>query len=46
VVGQAVARAVTAGRDGVLSVPPLLGPLFAVLSNVPRGLWRRIAGDR
>lgn len=46
VVAAAVARAVAGGRDGVLSVPPLLGPLFAVLGNVPGGLWRRIAGDR
>lgn len=46
VVAGAVARAVAGGRDGVLSVPPLLGPLFAVLANLPRGLWRRIAGDR
>ena len=36
----------TRGRSGVVWVPPLLGPLFAVLANVPTPLWRRIAGDR
>lgn len=45
-VGAAVARAVRRGRSGVVWVPPLLGPLFAVLGNVPAALWRRIAGDR
>ena len=33
------------GRD-VVSVPRVLGPLFGVLRVAPRGLWRRIAGDR
>lgn len=47
---EAVAAAVVArlrsGRGGVVWVPPLLGPLFAVLANLPGALWRRIAGDR
>ena len=46
VVGDRVARAVVAGREGVVSVPPLLGPMFGVLRTLPRGWWRRIAGDR
>jgi decaprenylphospho-beta-D-erythro-pentofuranosid-2-ulose 2-reductase len=50
VVATAVARRLgpsgTAGRGGVLWVPPVLGPLFGVLANVPGALWRRIAGDR
>ncbi len=46
VVGDRVARAVVAGRGGVISIPPLLGPMFAVLRSLPRSWWRRIAGDR
>lgn len=46
VVARAVARAVGRGRSGVVPVPPVLGPLFAVLGNLPAPLWRRIAGDR
>jgi NAD(P)-dependent dehydrogenase (short-subunit alcohol dehydrogenase family) len=45
-VGAAVARALARGRSGVVWVPPVLGPLFAVLSVLPAALWRRIAGDR
>jgi decaprenylphospho-beta-D-erythro-pentofuranosid-2-ulose 2-reductase len=45
-VGAAVARALGRGRSGVVWVPPLLGPLFSVLANVPASWWRRIAGDR
>lgn len=30
----------------VVWVPGLLGPLFAVLSNAPTRLWRRVSGDR
>lgn len=45
-VGTAVARALLRGRSSVVWVPPLLGPLFAVLANLPAPLWRRIAGDR
>ena len=45
-VATAVGRRLRSGRGGVLWVPPLLGPLFAVLANVPAALWRRIAGDR
>lgn len=29
-----------------VTAPGLLTPLFAVLRNTPRALWRRIAGDR
>jgi len=46
-VGAAVQRAL--GRRSaapVVWVPGLLGPLFAVLSNAPTALWRRISGDR
>jgi len=46
VVARAVARAVARERSGVVSVPPVLGPLFGVLRNLPGPLWRRIAGDR
>jgi hypothetical protein len=45
-VAGAVDRALRRGRSGVVWVPSLLGPLFAVLANVPASLWRRIAGDR
>ena len=46
-VGRAVERRLGGGRrGGVLWVPPLLGPLFAVLANLPAALWRRVAGDR
>lgn len=45
-VADAVASSLARGRSGVVWVPPLLGPLLAVLSNVPAWLWRRIAGDR
>jgi len=34
------------GRREVVSVPPVLSPMFGVLRSVPRGVWRRIAGDR
>lgn len=45
-VAASIARALTRGRSGVVWVPPLLGPLFGVLANVPASIWRRIAGDR
>lgn len=45
-VGTAVARALQRRRSAVVWVPPLLGPLFGVLANLPTPLWRRIAGDR
>ena len=44
-VASAVAKALGSRRD-IVSVPPVLSPAFAVLRNSPRGLWRRIAGDR
>jgi decaprenylphospho-beta-D-erythro-pentofuranosid-2-ulose 2-reductase len=46
-VAASVVRAL--GRRGpgpVVWVPSVLGPAFAVLSNVPTTLWRRVAGDR
>jgi decaprenylphospho-beta-D-erythro-pentofuranosid-2-ulose 2-reductase len=45
-VGAAVAAAVAHGRSGTVWVPPLLGPLFAVLRALPAPVWRRIAGNR
>jgi decaprenylphospho-beta-D-erythro-pentofuranosid-2-ulose 2-reductase len=45
-VGAAVARAVDRGRGEIVWVPAMLGPMFVVLRNVPRRLWRRIAGNR
>ena len=45
-VAAAIGRALHHGRSGVVWVPSLLGPLFAVLGNVPTSWWRRIAGDR
>ena len=44
-VARSAARAIRQGRETV-SVPSFLGPAFAVLRNVPRPLWRRIAADR
>lgn len=45
-VGRSVATALGRGRVDVVWVPPLLGALMRVLTNVPRSIWRRIAGDR
>jgi decaprenylphospho-beta-D-erythro-pentofuranosid-2-ulose 2-reductase len=45
-VAAAVVRGLSRGRSTTVWVPSLLGPLFAVLVNVPGSLWRRIAGDR
>lgn len=45
-VATAVARALGRGRSGVVWVPAALGPLFALLANLPGPLWRRVAGDR
>jgi decaprenylphospho-beta-D-erythro-pentofuranosid-2-ulose 2-reductase len=45
VVARTVADAL-GGRREVVSVPAKLGPGFAVLRNLPRALWRRIAADR
>lgn len=44
-VADAVAGGLAAGRR-VVWVPRRLGPMFAVLRNVPHPVWRRIAGDR
>ncbi|HTO01298.1 MAG TPA: SDR family NAD(P)-dependent oxidoreductase [Microthrixaceae bacterium] len=47
VVAKAVVKALRRrGSAQVVWVPSLLGPMFAMLSNVPTGLWRRISGDR
>ena len=46
VVADAIADAIDRDRSGVVSVPSKLGPMFVVLRNTPRPLWRRIAGDR
>lgn len=40
-VGQAVAGAIRAGRESVW-VPAQLAPMFTVLKNVPRTVWRRM----
>lgn len=45
VVADAVAAGLAAGKR-VVWVPGRLGPMFAVLRNVPAPLWRRIASDR
>ncbi|MEI2699849.1 MAG: SDR family NAD(P)-dependent oxidoreductase [Microthrixaceae bacterium] len=45
-VAAAVSRAIGRGRSGVVWVPAKLGPLFALLANLPGPLWRRVAGDR
>jgi decaprenylphospho-beta-D-erythro-pentofuranosid-2-ulose 2-reductase len=40
-----VADALGRRRD-VVTVPSVLSPLFAGLQALPRGVWRRVAGDR
>lgn len=45
VVARSIADAL-GGRREVVSVPAKLTPAFAVLRNVPRSMWRRIAADR
>ena len=45
-VGAAVAHAVARGRSATVWVPPVLGPLFAVLRVLPAPVWRRVAGNR
>lgn len=44
-VADAIAAALDK-RSRVVWVPPKLGPMMAVLRNVPAGVWRRIAADR
>lgn len=46
VVADAVIDVLDRDTNGVVWVPPRLGPMMAVLRNVPAPLWRRIAGDR
>jgi decaprenylphospho-beta-D-erythro-pentofuranosid-2-ulose 2-reductase len=46
VVADAVIDALDSATNRVVWVPPRLGPMMAVLRNVPAPLWRRIAGDR
>jgi decaprenylphospho-beta-D-erythro-pentofuranosid-2-ulose 2-reductase len=45
-VAEAVAAALARGRHRPTWVPPLLGPAFGILRNVPAPVWRRIAGNR
>lgn len=44
-VADAIATGLAAGKR-IVWVPGRLGPMFAVLRNVPAPLWRRIASDR
>lgn len=45
-VADAVVDLLDARTNRIAWVPPRLGPMMAVLRNVPAPLWRRIAGDR
>ncbi len=45
-VADAVARAIKSPVQRTVWVPAKLGPLMAVLRNVPIAVWRRIAADR
>jgi decaprenylphospho-beta-D-erythro-pentofuranosid-2-ulose 2-reductase len=45
-VASAIVGAATRDRSGVVWVPRLLGPLFAVFRILPSFAWRRVAGDR
>lgn len=46
VVAEAIADAVRSPTSRIVHVPTGLGPLFGVLRVLPRGVWRRVAGDR
>lgn len=46
VVAAAAVRVLERDTSRIVWVPPLLGPMMAVLRNVPRAVWRRVAGDR
>lgn len=46
VVADAVVDVLDSPTNRIVWVPARLGPLMAVLRNVPAPLWRRIAGDR
>ena len=46
VVAAAIADALTSPGNRIVHVPRILGPLFLGFRNLPRPLWRRIAGDR
>jgi len=46
VVADAVVDLLDSTTNRIVWVPPRLGPMMAVLRNVPAPLWRRIAGDR
>lgn len=41
-VADAVVAGLARGRE-VIWVPALLGPLFTVMANLPRGVWRRVS---
>lgn len=43
-VGRAVASRLANRPDGVVWIPPVLGPLFGVLRLLPRPLFRRLPG--
>jgi decaprenylphospho-beta-D-erythro-pentofuranosid-2-ulose 2-reductase len=45
-VADAVADALRRPGQQTAHVPAVLGPAFVVLRAAPRGMWRRIAGDR
>lgn len=45
-VAAAVVSALARDRSGVIWVPAVLRPLFAVLRTLPGSWWRRVAGDR
>lgn len=46
VVADAVADVIGRPTNRVVWVPARLGPMMAVLRNLPAPLWRRVAGDR
>jgi decaprenylphospho-beta-D-erythro-pentofuranosid-2-ulose 2-reductase len=46
VVASAIVAATTRRSSGVVWVPRFLGPVFGFLRLLPRGAWRRVAGDR
>ena len=46
VVARRIVDALDNPRRDVVSVPSLLGPLFAVIRSLPRPLWRRVASNR
>ncbi len=45
-VADAVVDAMASSTNRIIWVPARLGPMMAVLRNLPAPIWRRIAGDR